>query len=197
MDGTFVRNTKAVVEELVTKRDRADQIVCATTQYLNSEVEKKNTAIAARAIVQEISKAVQQQVHSKISGIVNKCLSSVFDDPYEFRITFDTKRGRTGATMEFVRDGIVLDDPLNQVGGGVIDVASLALRLACILLTKPRRRKLLVLDEPLKNVRGRDNRKKVKAMLEALTNELGVQVIINVDLDSYPEFALGKIVELS
>ena len=99
--------------------------------------------------------------------------------------------------MEFVRDGIVLDDPLNQVGGGVIDVASLALRLACILLTKPRRRKLLVLDEPLKNVRGRDNRKKVKAMLEALTNELGVQVIINVDLDSYPEFALGKIVELS
>jgi len=197
MDDTFIKTTKAVVDELVTKRNHADQVVYATTQYLNCEVEKKNTATAARSIIQEISKAVQQQVHSKISGIVNKCLLSVFDDSYEFRIAFDTKRGRTGATMEFVRDDVVLDDPLNQVGGGVIDVASLALRLACILLTKPKRRKLLVLDEPLKNVRGRENRKRVKNMLEALTNELGVQVIINVDLDSYPEFALGKIIELT
>ena len=151
----------------------------------------------AQVISQNIAKNIQQQVHEKISKIVTRCLATVFEDPYEFAIRFDCKRGKTEARLVFLRDNIELDDPINQVGGGVIDVASLALRVACILLSRPKRRKLLVLDEPLKNVRGLQNRKNVRALLEALSKEMGMQIILNVDMDSYPEFVLGDVLEMS
>ncbi len=151
----------------------------------------------AQSIVQTIAQKIQQQVHEKISRIVSRCLSAVFEnEPYEFAIRFDCKRGKTEARLMFLRDGMELDDPMYQIGGGVIDVAALALRLSCILLARPRRRRLLVLDEPLKNVRGKQNRKNVRALLEALADELDMQIILNVDTDSYPEFVLGTVIEM-
>lgn len=155
-----------------------------------------SNSLEAQSIIQLIAQTMQQKAHKRISGLVSRCLSSVFSEPYEFRIVFDRKRGKTEARMEFERDGIVLDDPFNQIGGGVIDVAALALRLACIMMVQPRRRRLLVLDEPLKNVRGKQNRHRVRLLLETLAEEMDMQIILNVDIDSYPEFAVGDILEI-
>jgi len=152
------------------------------------------------SIKEEVSRAegALDQVHMRVSKIVTRCLAAVFrDNPYEFAIDFDCKRGKTEAKLVFLRDGMELDNPIEEVGGGVIDVAALALRLSCILLSRPRRRRLLVLDEPLKNVRGKQNRKNVRSLLEALSEEMGVQIILNVDMDSYPEFVLGDVLEMS
>jgi ABC-type sulfate/molybdate transport systems ATPase subunit len=85
---------------------------------------------------------------------------------------------------------------MEEVGGGVIDVAAFALRLACVMLSRPKSRKMLILDEPLKNVRGVENRRRVRGMLLELAERMGFQFVLNVDADAYPEFALGKIVEL-
>ncbi len=120
-------------------------------------------------------------------------MSVVFDDPYEFRIRFDRKRGKTEARLEFVRDGKVRDDPLNEVGGGVVDVAALALRLACLMSFKPPKRRLLVLDEPFSYIRGVGNRKRVREMLVKLAEELKVQFVLSTDI---PEFRLGKIIDI-
>jgi hypothetical protein len=196
MDNDFLTNTGDMVSKLLFKYRQAEDSMVRSKKSLEEAKEEQADTLGARVIVQEISKAVQQKVHQKIADIVDKCLSAVFEDSYEFKINFETKRGKTEANLVFVRDGIELDDPLNQVGGGVIDVASLALRLACILLFKPKRRKLLILDEPLKNVRGKEHRRRVRDLLQSLADELEVQIILNVDLDSYPEFSLGKIVEM-
>src|SRR6185503_13063551 len=80
----------------------------------------------AQEILQLLAQAVQQQAHTKISGVVSSCLSAVFDDPYEFRVQFDRKRGRTEASLRFVRGGLEVD-PLTASGGGVVDVAAFAL----------------------------------------------------------------------
>jgi len=155
-----------------------------------------DTTAEAQGIIQSIAQTIQQQAHRQIAEVVTRCLNAVFDDPYEFEIKFERKRGKTEAKLVFVRDGLELDDPLNEAGGGPIDVAALALRLACVLLAKPPRRRMLVLDEPFKNIRGRGNRHRVRLMLTRLAEELGVQFVACVDADSYPEFALGKVVEL-
>jgi hypothetical protein len=117
----------------------------------------------------------------------------VFDDPYEFNIRFEKKRGKTEAVLEFTRDGEVYSDPLNEVGGGVVDVATLALRLACVMVSRPAMRRTFVLDEPWSNVRGRDNRKRTRQVLSVLAEEFGVQWILNTDI---PDYCLGKIVEM-
>jgi ABC-type uncharacterized transport system YnjBCD ATPase subunit len=93
----------------------------------------------------------------------------------------------------FIKDGVVLDDPLNEVGGGVIDVASLALRLSCILLMRPPMRRLLVLDEPFSNIRGESNKARTREMLQMLATEMGIQIVINTDI---PAYRLGTVVEL-
>lgn len=161
------------------------------------EVKDRLKCVAeAQEVLQSIAEGIQQQAHEQIRGIVSRCLEAVFDDPYEFVIRFEKKRGKTEAVLAFVRDGLELDDPLNEVGGGVIDVAAFALRVACVFLARPVRRRLLVLDEPFRNLRGSGNKRRLRVLLLSLSDELGMQFLINVDRDSYPEFALGKIVEL-
>ncbi len=160
-------------------------------------VNRRTTAVEeARQIVQQIAHTLQQRAHEKVASVVTRCLASIFDDPYKFKVRFDCKRGKTEAVLTFSRDDKEYDDPLNEIGGGVVDVAALALRLSCVMLSKPLRRRLLVLDEPLRNVRGKGNRQRVRKMLVKLAEDLGFQFILNVDSDAYPEFSIGKIVTL-
>jgi DNA repair exonuclease SbcCD ATPase subunit len=146
----------------------------------------------ARVILQDVSKEVEALVHRQISKIVSKCLKAIWGElAYEFEIVFVSKRGKTEAEIYFKRDGHQLD-PLDATGGGVVDVAAFALRLASLSLIVPRQRTILVLDEPFKNV-SVDLRPKVAAMLQLIAEELGFQFVISTHMKS---LKLGEVVEL-
>ena len=149
--------------------------------------------VQAQQIVQGIAQGIQQRVHARVADVVTRCLEAVFDDPYEFQIRFDRKRGKTEARMVFARDGMELDEPLDEIGGGVVDVAALALRLTSLLLSRPKPRRLLVLDEPFKNVNSKRYRQRVKRMVERLAEDLDVQFVIVSQME---DFQVGKVVEL-
>ena len=155
--------------------------------------QNKAAVIEAQRIVQGIAQALQQRAHNSIAKVVTRCLQAVFDDPYEFKIRFDMKRGKTEARLVLIRDGKEFDDPLNEVGGGVMDVAALALRLACIVLAKPPHRRLVILDEPFAHVRGKENRKRTGQMILKLSEDLGFQIVICSDI---PAYRLGTVIEL-
>lgn len=184
-------------------RSRVDRAIVRRNQVLQSiNVLKEDISridkgieesIAAQHIFQLIAQTIQQRIHHKISAVVTRCLEAVFDDPYEFSIRFDRQRGKTEARLVFSRNGQEFDDPLNEVGGGVIDVASIALRLSAILLSRPMLRRVLILDEPFKNIRGEENRQRTRSMLVKLADDLGFQVILNTDIES---FKLGQIIQL-
>lgn len=153
-------------------------------------------AETAQKIVQYVAQEVQEQAHQRLSSVVTRCLEVVFEEPYQLRIEFAQKRGRTEANLVFVREGMVLTDPLNEAGGGTIDVAAFALRLGCLVMERPRKARLLVLDEPFTRIRGKRNRERMRGLLESLSQEFGVQFVICVDHDAYPEFLLGNVVEV-
>jgi hypothetical protein len=151
-------------------------------------------AIEARDLIQRVGQAVQQTAHDRIASVVTRCLKSVFgEDAYTFSIRFERKRGRTEAMLVLERDGLILEDPANEGGGGVVDVAAFALRVACLLLSRPRLRRLIVADEPMKNVNGEVYQSRVGEMLLTLGRELGVQMVIVSDDDW---LKIGKVVEL-
>jgi hypothetical protein len=160
-----------------------------------SRRQAKAAALALKHL-QSVAATVQQKVHAQIEAIVTRCLEAVFDEPLQFRIEFTQKRKRTQAEMLFVKDGEVLKNPTDAVGHGVLDVAAFALRLACVLLSRPPVRPLMLLDEPFRHVRGGENRMRIRSMLEMLAEEFGIQFIVSVDIDSYPEFEHGSIVRL-
>jgi len=184
------------IDELKAERRSAENRVSEEASALTAAEKEVIDREAAGTILQIVAQNIQQRLHEKMTEVVNKCLRTVFDDPYEFKIVFERKRGKTEANPVFERDGAVFDDPKNEIGGGVIDVAALALRVSRLMLSKPRLRRILILDEPFKNIRGLENRKRVRKMLEKLSEELDMQIVLNVDLDAYPEFGLGEVVEL-
>jgi hypothetical protein len=181
------------VNELLLERQRAladADRECKALQQIQTNLEAANES---QVIFQSVAQSIQQRVHERMAGIVTRCLNAVFEDPYQFSIRFDRKRGKTEARMVFSRDGVELEDPLNEIGGGVVDVAALALRLGCVLMHRPPLRRFLCLDEPFRYVRGQDNRARTKTMLERLVKDLDLQILLNTDVT---EFRFGKVVEL-
>lgn len=175
----------------VRKWDAAVSVVEKEQRALAETKEKLDDAEQARTVAQGIAAQLQQQAHRRLAGTVTKCLAAVFDDPYEFVIKFEEKRGKTEAVLQFKRDGKVVD-PLTASGGGVVDVAAFALRLSCLRLSRPPLRKLLILDEPFRFV-SRDHRPAVREMIRTLAEEAGCQFIF---VTHDPELCAGKVVEL-
>jgi hypothetical protein len=192
---TLTKYRNKVNQLLAKKRLVEDRLEIEKTALEKCEREGIDVQ-AAQEIAQHTAQAIQQQAHQKISSLVTRCQEAVFNNPYDFVIKFERKRGKTEAQLTMVRDGREFTDPKNEVGGGPVDIASLALRLACVVLSKPKRRRLLVLDEPFRNVRGKENKQRLRRLLLELAEELDFQFILNVDAEAYPEFALGTIIEL-
>lgn len=182
-------------------RRRADRVTIEHAAA-RSRVSEERTQVASfraelerteegRKIIAEVAQAVQQHVHAQVSRIVSRCLEAVFPDPYTFEIFFEEKRGKTEARLAFVRDGIEYD-PVTAAGGGVCDVAAFGLRLAALVLSRPRRRRLLVLDEPFRMI-SRNYAPAVRELLEDLSAELDLQIVM---VTHDPALAAGTVVEI-
>jgi DNA repair exonuclease SbcCD ATPase subunit len=186
----FATEEKEVLQ-LTYKLDRIETAAISEAAALKQAERTLERTQAAQEILQLVAQAVQQQAHEKLSAVVTKCLESVFDDPYEFKIEFERKRGRTEASLRFVRRELDAD-PLSSTGGGVVDVAAFALRVACLMLHRPRLSKVVILDEPFKFVSAQ-YREGVRSMLEELAGDLGIQIIMVSHIE---ELETGKIIEL-
>ena len=104
----------------------------------------------AKTILREVGLKTQQQLQYHISGIVSLALDAVLqDDPYEFKVEFIQRRNKTECDLYFERDGNRVD-PLMAAGGGAVDVASFALRIASWSMQRPRTRAVIVMDEPFR-----------------------------------------------
>lgn len=148
-------------------------------------------ATDAQRAAQTLAATVQAQAHAALAHVVSRCLAAVFDDPYTFEITFERKRGRTEATLTFARGGLAVD-PLSAAGGGAVDVAGFALRVAALCLSRPARRLLIVADEPFRFVSAQ-YRPRVRAMLETLAEEFGIQFLIVTHLE---DLQCGAVIEI-
>jgi ABC-type dipeptide/oligopeptide/nickel transport system ATPase subunit len=146
----------------------------------------------AQLLVQNIAQNIQQKAHKQIEQVVSRCLKSVFGDVYGFKINFNKKRGKTEAVLALTFEDEEIEDAMNSDSGGVIDVASLSLRIACLLLSRPEKSKVLIMDEPFKNL-DIINRENLKILLEKLSSEFNLQFII---VTHEKEFQIGNIIKV-
>ncbi len=187
----MIEQLRQQTNQLLADRSAAQQ------QYRQERRDLKDTRTTvaaleeARELAQKVATTVQEKAHHQIADVVSRCLETVFEEPYEFRINFAQKRGRTEASLVFVRDGEEFN-PMTAAGGGVIDVASFALRLSCLLLTQPPCRRFLVMDEPFKFLPP-EYRPRLRLLIEKLAEELDVQFLIVTHID---ELRIGKIITL-
>jgi DNA repair exonuclease SbcCD ATPase subunit len=177
MVDTYLRNidiAKHKLSELLMRRKLLKE--SATNTYTDIEskrVDLLNTE-KARIVVQEVANSVQKNLEYRITSIVSLALASVFPDPYEFKVEFVTRRNQTECDFYFIRDGNECD-PMDSSGGGALDIASLALRMAIWSIKKTRA--IQILDEPCKFL-SRDMQSKASEMLKELSEKLGIQMIV-------------------
>ncbi len=144
--------------------------------------QREQDVLDAQQLVQTVAEGVQQSAHHQLAQVVTRCLKAVFGpEAYEFKINFVKKRGKTEAELVFVRDGMELE-PKTASGGGVVDIAAFALRVSCLLLSMPRNRKLVVLDEPFKML-SKGYRTVTADLLQLLAKELKIQMVIVSHMD--------------
>lgn len=164
-------------------RDAKNELEAATAELA--------AALEAQHLTQTTAAALQETAHKQINKVVTRCVRACGWD-YDFRIEFLRKRGRTEARPGFFRGGVRVD-PTGAAGGGVVDMAALALRLAALVLATPRRRRLMVLDEPFRAIHGEEERRRAAELVNALAEELGVQFIVATGLEW---MKIGKVIEL-
>lgn len=140
--------------------------------------EKDSTAShTGQIILQESAKLTQEQLEYRISKLVTLAMESVFDDPYEISLDFAESRGKTGAQISFLRGDNILD-PVMETGGGAVDVAAFGLQISLWTLQSPGTRNLLILDEPLKWLKGGGLPDKGAEMLRQISHKLGLQILM-------------------
>ncbi len=87
-------------------------------------------------LLQKTSEFARQQAKTRIEEIVSSALNAVFDDLYSFRIEIVVRAGRVEADYFLAKNGLEaqMKPPDYDRGGGVVDVVTIALRLAIVEL---------------------------------------------------------------
>ena len=141
---------------------------------VDSYVDKLHSLEEAQVFLQKVAQATQEQLRVHIKDIVQLCLDSIWPGEVEFDLIYEVKRGKTEARLVFIIDGEEVD-PLDADGGGLVDIASFALRIA--VWTLGNTRNTIILDEPMKHLS--DNLQPLAAeIIKELSQKLGLQVIM-------------------
>lgn len=106
-------------------------------------------------LFQKTSEFAREQAKSQVESLVTKCLQFIFDSDIQFLIEIEELRGKANAEFYVVNqleDSVIKTKPELSRGGGVVDIVSLALRIAFLQTHKPKIEGPLILDEPAKHV---------------------------------------------
>jgi len=161
------------------KKGQLKQIQKSITNSKRDIKELNSEAIyieEAQLILQTVAQKTQEELEYHISEIVTLALSTIYNDAYEFSINFISRRNKTEADLFFVRNDEKID-PLTASGGGVVDIASFALRIAMWNLQKPRSTNTIILDEPFKHL-SINLMDKAGELLKEISEKLNIQFLI-------------------
>lgn len=165
---------KQLNKELAEKKYLQEQLLEQENNL--QELKKYDRALEkVRGLFQEAATLTQKKLEYHISSVVSTALAAIWDDPYEFELEFVSKRGKTEANLWLIRNENKLH-PMDAVGGGVIDVVSMALRIAAWTINK-NTRPIIILDEPFRNL-SENLLNAGSILLKTLCERLNLQIIM-------------------
>jgi len=140
-----------------------------------SDLEKKyiDQDLAA-AFIQKVATDTQNQVTVQTIDIVQSVLDTMFPGVYKFKMEITTKNNKNSVAFHLSKDGTLLN-PAKNVGGGVADTVSFALRLAVWKLSGTDN--TMLLDEPFKFL-SKGLRPEMSLLLRTLSERLKLQIIM-------------------
>jgi ABC-type sugar transport system ATPase subunit len=139
-------------------------------------------------ITQLISETNQNKLTAKINDVVTTAVQSVFGEDITFEMIISSKNNTVQAVPTFFNKGIVENPKVTQ-GGGMLAIASLALRVVLLTLVKDRT-DIMILDEPMGalSTTGGCMDRGVQ-LLRTISEKLGIQMLIVTHGEEVKEIA--------
>ena len=126
-----------------------------TENKLKESIEHRELLDRVRLLFQLSSDYARQQAKQQLETLVTNALKYVFGSTIRFQIELSDHGGNPTAEFYVVSnwdEQEVKNRPQDARGGGVVDIVSLALRIALMETIKPRLKGPIILDEPGKHV---------------------------------------------
>lgn len=133
-----------------------------------------------KVLLQKVSEFAREQSRIQIEALVTNCLQYIFDASLEFKIEINEVRGRPEAEFYVISKyggTEIKTKPQDARGGGVIDIISLAIRIAMLECSNLDNKGPIILDEPAKHVSD-DYINQVAEFLKQVTQMFNRQVIM-------------------
>lgn len=133
-----------------------------------------------RVLLQKVSEYAREESRRQIEVSVTQCLAYIFDSDLEFKIEIKEVRGKPEAEFYVINNqngSSLKTKPQEARGGGVVDIISLALRVAMLQCSSIKIDGPLILDEPAKHV-SEGYITHVGEFLRQVTKTFGRQVIM-------------------
>lgn len=154
LDNHFIKSKEYLSRELG-KKDKIDEQLKSYKSKLKEIEIELDLLSKVNILFQKTSEFAREQAKDQIESLVTKCLQFIFESDIEFLIEIEELRGKSNAdfyAINQVDDIVIKTKPELSRGGGVVDIVSLALRIAFLQTHKPRIDGPLILDEPAKHV---------------------------------------------
>lgn len=183
-----ISELRNAVEQLKGKKQQLEASL-QTLEFDQRNLKRKQRQLEdSREIVRLVGMKTQEQLQYHISDIASLALESVYDDPYKLLARFVQRRNKSECDLLFSRNGEEILEPIDASGGGVINLASFALRVASWTMQSPRTNNVLILDEPFGNV-SVDLLPRVSDMVQQISHKLGLQIIMITHAEELMEMA--------
>jgi len=171
-----INKLRANLERKKGRREQIEDDLAGYTAECEDEKENILCSEKAQGIIQAVAKLTQEQLEYMITEPVSLALAAVFDNPYKFVAKFEiTGKGTIECKLGFERDGTIND--IHEIGGGVVDVASFALRVSAWSLAQPRTSASLIFDEPFRSASS-GVMPQVSEMVKNISSSLDLQIIM-------------------
>ena len=164
------------LERMKGRRQEIENNISDTQIALKERQREYRRHEQAREVIQIVALKTQEKLSYHISEITSLALNTVFQDPYALTAEFVQRRNKTECDLYFVRDDEKVD-PLSASGGGAVDVAAFALRVASWSMQRPRSRNTLILDEPFRYLSS-NLLPLAGEMLKEISEKLKLQIIM-------------------
>ena len=182
------------LEQQKGRKSQVEKEIQTVKQHIKENKQSLQRHEEAREIIRTVGLRTQQQLQYHISEITTLALEAVYDDPYQLIAEFVQRRNKTECDLYFERDGMKVD-PLSASGGGAVNVAAFALRVASWSMQQPKSQNTLILDEPFANL-SVDLLPRACEMLQQISAKLGLQMIIITHAEEL-EYAADKVFHVS
>jgi DNA repair exonuclease SbcCD ATPase subunit len=159
------------------KRDLFLETLQQKRSHLESGMERKNHLVKARWVIAEVSKNTQEAFRKHMEELSTMVVNSIFEDrDFKFKLNFEQKRNKVECEL-LIQEGDSVYRPRDELGGGIVDVLSFALRIVLWSMENPRSRNIIILDEPFRFV-SKALMSKVGKVLQEISHKLNIQIIL-------------------